>query len=364
MGIRQDRQALHRIPELDRHLPKTLAYLRDVLSPLKCSLFSPAEGSLCAWFDFGAEKALAFRADMDALPIEEKTGLPFASCHTGLMHACGHDGHMAILLELARRMHDTDHLNHNVLLVFQPAEETTGGAQPICASGVLQRYGVEAMFGLHLWPGLPAGAVASRGGALMCRSCEVTVDIYGRSSHIARAEAGVDALCAGVEFYRRVRQLEASLPDDVPRVLNFGKMESGTVGNAISAHTHLEGSLRVFQEDLFLRLKAQMQEIGDSVAQSTGCRVEINISQGYPAVVNPQALYDTVAKLLPLCTAEKPAMTAEDFSFYQQEVPALFFFLGVGDTAPLHANTFDFDDRVLCCGADLFETLARNFPRV
>ena len=136
MDLISDRRALHRIPELDRDLPETLGYLRSVLEPLPCLLFSPAKSALCAFFDFGQDHSLAFRADMDALPVAEETGLPFASCHLGRMHACGHDGHMAIVLELARRLARQRSLPHNVLLVFQPAEETTGGARAICETGV------------------------------------------------------------------------------------------------------------------------------------------------------------------------------------------------------------------------------------
>ena len=154
MQIMEDRRALHRIPELDRDLPKTTAYLKNALQELKCQVFSPVDGSVCAWFDFGAADAIAFRSDADALPIQEQTGLSFASTHPGKMHACGHDGHMAILLELARRLDKIQTLHHNVLLVFQPAEETTGGARDICASGIFKKYKVKAIFGLHLWPGL------------------------------------------------------------------------------------------------------------------------------------------------------------------------------------------------------------------
>ena len=188
MQIVDDRRALHQIPELDRQLPQTMDYLRGALSGLKCRVFSPMASSLCAWFDFGQKEAIAFRADADALPITERTKAPYASRNPGCMHACGHDGHMAILLELARRLDKKDKLSHNVLLVFQCAEETTGGARDLCATGIFKQYHVEAIFAMHLWPGLPAGMVASRLNEMMSRSCEVKVDIYGKSAHIARAE--------------------------------------------------------------------------------------------------------------------------------------------------------------------------------
>ena len=171
MPLQQDRRALHRIPELDRHLPKTMDYLKNALSGLKCQVFSPMEGALCAWFDYGQPSAIAFRSDADALPVEETTKAPYASTHPGQMHACGHDGHMAILLELARRLNGKEQLSHNVLLVFQPAEETTGGARDICRTHVFRDYHVEAIFALHLWPGLEKGVIASRKEEMMSRSC-------------------------------------------------------------------------------------------------------------------------------------------------------------------------------------------------
>ena len=360
MGIREDRRALHGIPELDRALPETVSYLRGALEGLSCRLFSPMEGALCAWFDFGRPSAIAFRADADALPMAERTGADYASRHPGRMHACGHDGHMAIVLELARRLSRKQSLPHNVLLLFQPAEETTGGARDLCETGIFETYRVEAVFGLHLWPGLPFGAVFSRPGALMARSCEVNVDIYGKSAHIARASEGVDALAAGAELYRRAGELESSLPQGVLRLLKFGKFQSGTVRNALSAHTRLEGSLRAYEDDVFDFLQQGLTEICRQVEKDFGCTVKLHMTQGYPAVWNPEGLYRKVRQQVDFRELDAPSMTAEDFSWYQRRLPGLFFFLGVGDTPALHADTFDFDDAVLEAGADFFEELAEK----
>ena len=361
MQIFADRQALHQIPELDKDLPKTMAYLRCALQNLSCRVFSPMEGSLCAFFDFGNREAIAFRADADALPIAEKTGAVYASTHPGQMHACGHDGHMAILLELARRLHRKSSLPHNVLLVFQPAEETTGGARELCKTGIFETYRVKAIFGLHLWPGLPAGTVASRKNELMARSCEVDVDIYGKSAHIAKASEGVDALMAGAEFYRRAMDLERQVPEGIFRLLKFGRFHSGTVRNALSAHTHMEGSLRAFQDDIFDGLASGLRAIAEVLETEFGCTVNLNLNSGYPAVMNPSGLYDRVAETLPFGELDEPFMTAEDFSWYQKYLPGMFFFLGLGDSPALHADTFDFDETILLKGADFFEALAENF---
>lgn len=361
MQIVEDRRALHRIPELDRELPGTIAYLQNALDGLNCRLFSPMEGALCAWFDFGKNNAIAFRADADALPISERTGAEYASTLPGRMHACGHDGHMAILLELARRLREKDTLSHNVLLVFQPAEETTGGAKDICDTGIFEKYGVKAIFGLHLWPGLTAGVIASRKMELMARSCEVNVDIYGKSAHIAKAAEGIDALMAGTEFYRRAVQMERSLPEGIFRLLKFGKFQSGTVRNALSAHTHMEGSLRAFQDDVFDSLRDGLYAIGRDLEARFGCTVDIHMNDGYPAVMNPDGLYEQVKRCVEFTELDAPSMTAEDFSWYQKYIPGMFFFLGLGDVPALHADTFDFDETILVKGADFFEKLAENF---
>ena len=199
--LSQHRIALHRIPELGCRLPETAAYLRGVLSGLPCRVFSPWESAVCAFFDYGRPETAAFRSDMDALPLQETSGLPFASCHAGKMHACGHDGHMSILLGLA------EHLScvrlrpeRNVLLIFEPAEETTGGAKSLCEAGLLEEYHVTRIYGLHLWPELPRGTVASRAGGMMARSCELTAEITGKAIHIARYREGHDALLAGARF--------------------------------------------------------------------------------------------------------------------------------------------------------------------
>lgn len=358
----QFRRALHQIPELDRDLPETMAYLRGVLAPLGCALSTPIPGALCAFFDFGKADAIAFRSDADALPIQERTGLSFASTHPGRMHACGHDAHMAMVLDLAVWLAGQRDLPHNVLLLFQPAEETTGGAKDLCQSGVLEAHHVQCVFGLHLWPELPAGVIASRKRELMSRSCEVSVTVTGRSSHIAKAQEGLDALAAGVEFYRRAVALEAALPPTVYRLLKFGRMESGTVRNAVSGKTVLLGSLRAFQDEVFFSLQDGLRKIAQEVQAETGCTVDVHTNDGYPAVWNPDDLYDQVrAKGIAFQELADPVMISEDFSWYQRHLPSLFFFLGCGPSPALHADDFSFDEAILAKGAALWRQIAASF---
>ena len=351
MSVVDCRRVLHRIPELDNQLPETVEAVKRYLSPLPCRVFSPITGSVCAWFDAGKSDAVAFRAELDALPVTEATGLPYASVHPGKMHACGHDAHTAMMLTLAA--YTAEHLAElprNVLFLFQPSEETTGGAGKLCETGVLERYRVRRIFGMHLWPGLEAGAIASRPGPLMARSSEVTVTVEGKSVHISRSEEGRDALTAGIAYLQRAYAMMEQLPPSEPRVLRFGKMASGTVRNAISGKTVLEGSLRTYRESTFRFCRQQLKDIGKAVEGETGCSVDVYLSEGYPAVWNHEELYQKIAAQLGDAAPqllEKPVLAAEDFSFYQQYVPGLFFFLGTGDTPQLHAPDFTFDDEAI-----------------
>lgn len=355
MQIVHDYRTLHTIPELDWELPKTIAYIQKQLSPLRCKVFSPVRGSVCAHFDFGKPDCIAFRADIDALPITEQTALPWQSRHPGKMHACGHDGHTAILLELARRLHRINDLPHNVLLIFQPAEETDGGAERLCQTGILSRYGVRAIFGLHLWPGLPKGEFFSRGGTLMSRSAGISLTFTGKSVHIAHADKGADALRACCEFLLRAEKLQFSFPFR----LKFGKLSGGTAGNIICDRAEMLGSMRTLSEPDHRTLKHALSRLSWQIAKKYGCGINITFSAGYPAVWNHPTLWEQVQKK---CSAKqlcRTFWTADDFSFYQKEVPGLYFLLGLGDTPALHSPDFAFDQDVLSTGADFFFHLSQ-----
>lgn len=341
MQIIQDFSALHAIPELDKNLPKTVAYVKKQLSPLKSRVFSPTEGSVCAWFDFGKPHSVAFRADMDALPFG-----------SGARHACGHDGHTAILLELARRINRQKSLPHNVLLIFQPAEETTGGAEELCRTGLLEQYKVCCIFGLHLWPGLEKGQLFSRPGYLMSKSCAVTVDITGRSRHIAQPETGADALAACLEFYR----LAGNIQEKQPFLLKFGALQAGSAGNVVCGKAVLQGSVRAFADAVQTRLCARLQVLGVYISKKHQCTVDVSFSPGYPAVHNDARLYKMCKpRYLPM-----PYWTTDDFSCYQQRIPGLYLLLGVGAAPPLHSPDFSFDPMVLTKGADHFTHILRT----
>ncbi len=390
--LRRHRRALHRIPELDFELPRTIAYIEDTLAPLSCEVTHPCRGCVCAFFDAGtaARQTTAIRADMDALPIEEATGAAFASEHPGRMHACGHDAHMAMALTMATYVDRTlrEHpgeLQRNVLFVFQPAEETTGGAKVVCDSGVFERYGVDRIFGFHVWPDLPQGTVASCAGPMLARSSETHARIHGKSVHIAKTY-GVsdadshDAALAAARFVLAERELMARLGAEEPCICKFGIVEAGSVCNAVAGEAHISGSLRVFSDAMFERAKAEIERVLREACEATSCTYELGFATGYPPVDNDPELFGLARQALPgLQLVEEPLLIAEDFAFYQRHLPGVFFLLGTGvpqddggepaanpcdaegcpayATSALHADTMLFDERALLTGLDVYRRL-------
>ena len=362
------RRDLHRIPELDDDLPRTIAYVRSVFSGLSCDVLEPCKGAVCAFFDLGRAETVAIRADMDALPIHEASGAAFSSEHPGRMHACGHDGHMAMALAAATWVDrvvrgaggttKAEQLPRNVLFVFQPAEETTGGAKRVCESGVFELYRVTRIFGMHLWPDLPAGSLASRPGPLLARSSETTITFHGVSSHIAKWSDGRDALGAAARFVVGSKWLSRKLEQDEPFLLRFGHMTAGTVRNAVAGQARVEGSLRVFSDDMFARAQDEVRALAQTAADEEGCTFDLHFSEGYPPVVNDGTLFGEAAQALPeLERVPEPLLIAEDFAFYQRSLPGVFFLLGTGTGIPLHADTFNFDERVLLRGVRAYQRL-------
>lgn len=359
--IKKYRQDLHQIPELELDLPKTTTYILNVLKTLDCKIETPMQSTVLAFFDNHKEKTLAFRSDMDALPVTEKTNVPFQSKHIGKMHACGHDGHMAMLLGFANELNTYyKELDKNILLIFQPGEEAPGGASFICEKGLLQKYHVQYIFGTHLWPALPKGVIATRKNEFMARASEINIDIYGKESHAAKYKEGIDALEIGAETVLDIYKMEKQIDSCFYRLLRFGRMESGTIRNVVSGHTRIEGTMRAFQDEIFDFMKDQIQHICNTKEDQYGCQIHIDINKGYPAVMNDEALVTKLLDHIPqIQLLENPEMIAEDFSYYQKEVPGVFFFLGTQTPYALHNAKFDFDEKVLLQGIQLYKQISK-----
>ena len=348
------RRKLHQIPELSYQEFKTKEYILSVLKGLNCEIIEVLTTGVCAYFYRGKEKTIAFRADMDALPIQEETGIEFASCHEGKMHACGHDGHMALLLGFAEELHQLadSEFKHNVLLVFQPSEETVGGAQPICETGIFEEKNTFAIFGTHLYPFLEKGAIGSRPNEFMACASEVDITVMGKSTHAAESEKGIDPIEIGAELLQRLYQMEREQIDPKQyRILKFGYFEGGTVRNIIPEKVKMGGSYRSFYPEVFDFMIRRTQEIITELEIETGCKIDFKYTEGYPSLMNDEKLFQilkqTLSKEFHFVQFKKPFMIAEDFSFYCKRLPGCFMYLGTGTEIALHNCHFDFDEEIL-----------------
>jgi len=362
--VRKYRRDLHRIPEIMFELPKTHAYIMEALSHTAARVELTAQGGVTAFFDAGKEYAMAFRADMDALTLREETGVDFASEHEGCMHACGHDGHMAMLLGLCNWVDEhMGDLPCNVLAVFQPAEENGGGAEHIARSGIFEKYNVKGIYALHVDPSFETGVIATRPGALMAKSSEVHITVHGKASHVAQWQKGIDSMEAAAWLYLRMLDMERSIDADVPRLLKFGLMNSGTAQNVISDRTKLSGTMRAFSMDTFEWMRSQVYALAAQCEEKFGVRVEIDIPGGYPPVINDEALIEKAKAALSgmkFHVMEKPEMLAEDFAFYLESVPGLMMKVGVGGSEKLHSPRFMFDEEALLFGLEALVRLAQR----
>ncbi|MBQ0079390.1 MAG: amidohydrolase [Eubacterium sp.] len=379
------RRNLHMIPEIDRKLPKTRAYLLETLEKLDCEITSVCDDGLAAFFDFGRDHAIAFRADMDALPVEEEVESEYKSTHPGFMHACGHDGHMSMVLTLGEYLGSLEECAHNVLLIFQPAEETLGGAEEICKTGVLDKYNVQAVFGTHMWPFADAGVVTTRPGALMPRSAEINIDINGNAAHGTSPYEGLDALFIATEYVQNLYKEHAKrvgavqrfkdgighleyIPAETPdqrTIIHIGKMTSGYARNIVSDYTHLLGTIRAYDDETFAELVDILTSQLAIVKEKYGCETAFSRSEGYPPVYNEPALFDKIKPVLDgqgdkYEFLQMPLMISEDFSFYGRYKPAVFFLLGTGTGISLHSTNFDFDETVLMSGFNLYKGLLEH----
>ncbi len=362
------RRELHTMPETARKEEKTGQYIADKLSRLNCLTERVAGTGSIAFFDNGGDEAIAFRADIDALPIAEETGLPFAS-KNGCMHACGHDAHMAMLLALADYLHENKgKYRKNILLIFQPSEEAMGGARPICEEGVLTRFNVKRVFGLHVWPKAKAGALASRPGPLMAQAAELGLTVHGKSAHCARPDLGIDALAALADIIAELSRFKREdIAPGTEYLLHVGTINAGDASNIVCETARARGSVRAFDVGVFDMLGKKIRETADAVDARYGTTTEVFISRAYPPVVNDPALYEEYKKAMEQAGVElvgtEKTVIGEDFSVYQQHVPGVFAFLGLGDVPSLHNNRFDFDEKLMEAGIRAFIGLLDYFAK-
>lgn len=359
------RRRLHRIPEKGFAEFKTQKAVMEALDEIgvpytteRTWIIGLIEGALPG-------DVVALRADMDALPIEEPEGCPFRSEHPGMMHACGHDAHTAMLLGAAKMLAGMkDQLHGKVKLLFQPAEETDGGAEPMVAAGAMENPHVDRVYGLHVQPYLPVGTIETRPGTLNASTDGIQLIIHGKSGHGAYPESGADAIVCAAQVITALQTLVSrNLSPLSSAVLSLGMISGGTAPNIICDEVTLRGTLRTANSDIRTMMKQRIREVVFGVAQAMGCTADVIIHPGYAALVNNDEEAARVCRIgsrllggAHVLTKAAPSMGAEDFSFFSDCAPGAFFHLGCTradrlPAPPLHSKDFELDEDCLPIGA-------------
>lgn len=301
-------------------------------------------------------KVIGLRADMDALPMEEVGTAAYKSTVSGKMHACGHDGHTAMLLGAARYLAQTRQFDGTVALIFQPAEEGGAGAQAMIDDGLMSRFGIQLVFGLHNMPGYPVGHFMTRPGPFMAASDFITIRIEGKGAHAAKPHQGIDAVLVGSHIITALQSIVSRNVDPLESaVVSICVFQSGTASNVVPQTALLRGTARSFLPHVQDMLEAHVTRIATSVGAALGARVEVDYQRNYPVTVNDEAATAFIADVARevsgfIDTQHPPSMGAEDFSFMLRERPGAFIFLGNGASASLHHPAYDFNDETLPYG--------------
>ncbi len=359
------RRALHKIPETAFTEEKTSAFVAEQLEKLGLQVTSGiARYGVVGLMPLGSQgKTVLLRADMDALPIQEETGLPFASVHEGAMHACGHDGHMAMGLGAALVMNELrESLTGQVKFLFQPAEEGPGGARPMIDEGVMENPHVDYSVGAHLWPALPAGSIGIKAGRLMAAMNRFDLKIIGKGGHGAMPHLCVDPIDVGVQVVNALQRVVSRQMNPVnPSVLTVGSFHGGTTFNIIPDTAVLCGTARTFDREVWQSWPERMERIIRGVCEAMGASYELELLAGYPPTINDAEVAALACRAAAQIVGEEnvrePEVTmgGEDMSFYLEKSKGCFVFLGVGRPGgfPLHNSRFDYSEDVLLAGVEL-----------
>ena len=369
------RRHLHQIPELALDLPKTAAFVAERLREFGVDELHEgiAQTGMVAIIngqghDAPGAKTIGLRADMDALPIPEETGVDYVSGHEGNMHACGHDGHTTMLLGAAKYLAETRNFSGRVALIFQPAEEAIGGARIMVEEGIMDRFGINEVYALHNAPGLPVGAFLTTPGPIMAAVDTFHIYIQGQGGHGAMPHETRDPVMAACGIAQAIQTIVSrnhyALQD---LVVSVTQIHTGTVDNVIPDTAYINGTVRTFDPEVQKMVMRRMEEIVTGQAASYGVEARLDYEVGYPATINEPKKTDFAAEVAREISGadnvEAEAgreMGAEDFSYMLEARPGAFLFLGQGDTAGLHHPKYDFNDEIAPIGASFFARLVER----
>ena len=366
------RRQLHKIPEPAFREYRTAEYVESTLKGLGIATESGIAGTgVVGTLDTGRPgPTVMLRADMDALPIDEQGGGTFRSEHPGFMHACGHDGHMAMVLGAAASLvAGVADLVGTVRFLFQPAEEGPGGAQPMIRAGVMGDSGVDNVFGCHIWPQLPRGVIGIKSGPLMASMGRFDVTVNGKGGHAGMPHLAVDALDTSVQVVNALQRVVSRQNDPlVPTVLSVGELRAGTSFNIIADHAELSGTVRTFDSDLWEQWPERLGTVINDTCSAMGAESILDYEPGYPVLVNDVDAASLVRNAaFSVCGESRvvepvPTMGSEDFAFFLREAPGCFFFLGCGEDhrAGLHHRDFSFDEDILSTGTEIYVRTVRS----
>jgi hippurate hydrolase len=367
------RRDIHAHPELAFAETRTSALVADYLKNLGLEVHTglAKTGVVGILRNGKSERAIGLRADMDALPLEELNRFPHHSRHDGKMHACGHDGHTAMLLGAAEVLSKSKQIDGTVYFIFQPAEEHEGGGQRMVEEGLFRKFPMEMVFGLHNWPGLPVGSFAVHQGPVMAGADRFDILISGRGGHAAMPHQGVDVVVAGSALVQALQTLVSRNTDPLDStVLSVTRFEAGHADNVLPEKARLGGTVRTLRPDLQDAMEAGMRRICTGIEATYGVGIELVYERGYPPTINadePAFLCREVARHVAaggeVFTSMKPSMGAEDFAYLAREVPGCYVWLGNGPGqggCMLHSPHYDFNDDILATGIRYWVRLAER----
>ncbi|KVK75967.1 amidohydrolase [Burkholderia cepacia] len=369
------RHHFHRNPETGFEEISTSDYVADVLGSFGLDVHRGIGGTgLVASLTVGdGSRKIGLRADMDALNIVENVpGRAYASCNHGKMHACGHDGHMAMVLGAARLLSEQRDFNGTVRFIFQPAEEHGRGAKAMMKDGLFERFPVDAIFGAHNMPGMPAGSFSTRAGGIMASEDNFVIHIKARGTHAARPHMGVDPIVIASQIVLGLQTIiSRNLDPGLPAVISCTEIVTDGLRNVIPSNVTIKGDTRSYSRDVQTLLETRMREVSEGICRMHGVECSFDYTHEFAPTVNtPEYVDVAVAAATNIAGAQnvdanvQPMMISEDFGAFLQAVPGNFIFIGNGDTrqkggVPLHNATYDFNDDILTIGARYFAEVAR-----